>query len=92
MEYLTFILHILALLSISSIIFVPEESRYIPKLITFILLFISIVYNRVFICECIKGFWGTCSLPKKNNVPMRTLSSAADDYSLLKPRLDALKK
>ena len=89
MEYLTFILHVLALLALSSIIFVPEDYRYIPKMITFILLFISIVYNRVFICKCIKGFWGTCALPK-NNVPMKTMPSG--EYSSMQSRLNTLKQ
>lgn len=85
MEYFTFILHVLALLAISSILFVPQESAYIPKIIVFFLLFISIVYNRVFICNCIKGWFGSCKIPSvgKKSVPN------TDDFQI---RLDALKK
>jgi len=89
MEYFTFILHILALLALSSILFVPEESAYIPKMIVFLLLFISIIYNRVFICNCIKGwFGGYCKIPSAGSGGKKYLSSN-DDFQI---RLDALKK
>ncbi len=72
MEYSMFIFGILAILIISSLVFITDpEQRAIVKWVGGILISLAVLYNWAFFCSCAYGWLGSqgdsCAMPSKKS-------------------------
>lgn len=74
MERWTLFLNILAVLSLGPLLFIDEKYYYIPKFISMIFLLINILYNSVYICNCVGSFFKSCKrLTKSDEMDVNAL-------------------